>query len=381
MQKIYIKGFVTKAEGGKYKVLASTSAIDRQGDSIDQTGWDLSNFKKNPVMPWAHDYSALPVAKATSVEVTKAGLECEFEFAPAEGNPMAQQVKVLYDNGYLNAVSVGFIPKTRKGNVILSAELLEISFVPVPANQEALRLAAKSIEDGTVIVGGGMHEAITFMLKSIKDMEEKGAVADELSAEEKLEAKYKKWCELWDIMGAFGKVYFDEATPVEDFSVLLSEAIVLMQELADADGEEPAEEPAEEEPATDEGTDTNTDDEQRSVKKNISAETTKFFTDFLESKAGRTLSSKTLENINAAIDSMKTATTVLEKLKDDSSSESSDGKAAESVEVKENVNDGMIHLSLEDMRQVRQSLVANDKTNELALSIVNAHIRAKGAQA
>lgn len=366
MHKQFFKGFVTKGEEGKYRVLASTAAVDRQGDSIDQKGWDLANFKKNPVMPWAHDYSALPVAKATNVEVTERGLEAEFEFAPAEGNPMAQQVKTLYDEGYLNAVSVGFIPKTRKGNVITGAELLEISFVPVPANQEALRLAMKSIEGGETLVHPEVKEAFAFMLKSIEDMKQKGEVANQLSAEEKFEQKYENWKKFCDIISALWTVYFDENTAVEDFPKLLSETAALIQELADAgmDGEETEDEESEEE-----------GDGKALVRAAIAPGIGKDFAEVM-AKEGRTLSKKTLELINKAIESMKAASTVLEDLA--SSSESSDGKAADAVVV-EKVEDGRISLSIEDVRQIRHALVANDKTNELSLSIVNAHLKAKGA--
>jgi len=77
------------------------------------------------------------------IAVTKLGLEADFVFA---GHQKAQDVKKLVDDGVLNAVSVGFIPKERNGNIITRAELLEISIVPVPANQEAI-LLSKEISD------------------------------------------------------------------------------------------------------------------------------------------------------------------------------------------------------------------------------------------
>ncbi len=141
--KIYIKGQIKKEGDKTYKFLASTSSVDRQGDSIDQSGWELDNFKTNPVGLWAHRYDELPVAKVVNIEVTKLGLEADFVFA---SHGKAQDVKKLVDDGVLNAVSVGFIPKERNGNIITRAELLEISIVPVPANQEAI-LLSKEISD------------------------------------------------------------------------------------------------------------------------------------------------------------------------------------------------------------------------------------------
>lgn len=364
MNKIYFKGLVTKSPEGKYKVLASTSVIDRQGDSIDQSGWELENFKANPVMPWAHDYSALPVAKATSVEVTAKGLELEFEFAPAEGNPMAQQVKVLYDEGYLNAVSVGFIPKQRNGNVITQAELLEVSFVPVPANQEALRLAMKSIEGKATLDGDEKGLAVAFMLKAIKEIKEiKGEVADELDAEEQMELKCEKWQEVMEVVYALASVYFDENTPVEDFSKLLTETIGLLQTVAGNDGAD--------------------DDESKSVAAAMIGEPDeKALMKFLI-KSGRTLSKKTLENIDKALAAMKDASSVLEQLKSDSSADEQDAKEVKVVEVKkeEVINEPEnIVLSIEDLSQIRAALVSNDKSNELGLRMVNSFLKGRKSQ-
>lgn len=143
--KIFIRGQIEKAGEKTYRFLASTSAIDRQGDSVDQSGWELENFKANPVILWAHRYDELPLGKVISVDNTNRGLEIEMVFAEEDANPKAQQVKRLVDEGILNAVSVGFIPKERNGNIITRAELLEVSIVPVPANQEALALAYKTM--------------------------------------------------------------------------------------------------------------------------------------------------------------------------------------------------------------------------------------------
>lgn len=139
--KNFLKGYVKTVKGsGRFSVLASTATIDRQGESIDQAGWELLNYMANPVMLWAHNYGDLPVGKAEKIEVDARGLVAEGVFASAEANPLAAQIQKLYEEGILNTVSVGFIPKERNGNIITKAELLEISFVPVPANPEALAL-------------------------------------------------------------------------------------------------------------------------------------------------------------------------------------------------------------------------------------------------
>ncbi len=128
------------AESGTFEVVVSTEDQDRQGEIVRQDGWNLDRYKQNPIVLWAHDYSSLPVGVAESIEVVNGKLTAKGRFASAEANPFAQQVRKLYDAGILRTTSVGFIPTTMDGNVITSAELLEFSFVPVPANPFALSL-------------------------------------------------------------------------------------------------------------------------------------------------------------------------------------------------------------------------------------------------
>ena len=48
--------------------VASTESPDRGEDMVRVAGWLTKNFQKNPVLPWAHDYSQLPVARALAVK-------------------------------------------------------------------------------------------------------------------------------------------------------------------------------------------------------------------------------------------------------------------------------------------------------------------------
>ena len=124
-------------------VVASDETLDRQGEVIKADGWDLTNFKKNPVMLVFHDYHQLPVGKWNAY-VKDGKLYAEAEFADTE---RGREVRDLVMNGFLNTVSVGFMVLERDekdSNIITKAELLEISWVPVPANPSALvQLAEK----------------------------------------------------------------------------------------------------------------------------------------------------------------------------------------------------------------------------------------------
>jgi HK97 family phage prohead protease len=124
--------------------IASDSSQDRMGDVIDQSGWQLSAFRRNGVILFAHDSGSLPVGKATSIGVVNDKLMVTVRFA-ATG--MGRAVAGMVSDGFLKAVSVGFAPVSfkfsgdpaRKGGIdFAQAELLEISIVPVPANPNAL---------------------------------------------------------------------------------------------------------------------------------------------------------------------------------------------------------------------------------------------------
>jgi hypothetical protein len=133
-----------------FLAIASSACVDRQGDVIVQDGWDLANFKNNPVIPWAHDYWQPPVARAVEIGVSDGVLQFVCQFPPEGLYPFADTIWNLYRNGYMFAFSVGFIPEEPEegwqweGNTFRKCELLEISAVVVPANPQALALAAKA---------------------------------------------------------------------------------------------------------------------------------------------------------------------------------------------------------------------------------------------
>lgn len=125
------------SDTGSFKFIASTPAVDRQGESIDQSGWELDNFLKNSVLLWAHDYSQPPIGVIDKIGLENGNLIIEGRFAPTD---FAQQIRKLYEMKMVNTVSVGFIPKEMNGNIITKSELLEVSIVPVPANPQAVSL-------------------------------------------------------------------------------------------------------------------------------------------------------------------------------------------------------------------------------------------------
>lgn len=127
--------------------LISTDTVDRQGDTVALDGWNFKNYLKNPVVLWAHDYTMLPVARATKLWLSPKGVHATAEFTPAGSILFNDRVFEMYKGGFLSAVSVGFQPTKwaftedsgRKFGIdFMEQELLEFSAVPVPANPDAL---------------------------------------------------------------------------------------------------------------------------------------------------------------------------------------------------------------------------------------------------
>lgn len=126
----------------------SAETVDRDGDLLLAAGAKLDNYRRNPVVIWAHDYKLPPIGRATDLRVVPGeGVEASTEFADT---PFAQEIAGLYRGKFLTAFSVGFIPTAsggpsregQTGLTITEWELLEYSAVPVPANPDALAKAA-----------------------------------------------------------------------------------------------------------------------------------------------------------------------------------------------------------------------------------------------
>lgn len=129
------------------KGIFSTGTEDRHGEIVDQKGWDLASFLRNPVVLFAHDHYQPAIGKVVSIGLNMQDqLEGVIKFA-VEEYEFAKTIFLLYKNGYMRAFSAGFrnlqLDQRDDGVVILvKNELFEISAVNVPANALAL---AKSI--------------------------------------------------------------------------------------------------------------------------------------------------------------------------------------------------------------------------------------------
>jgi HK97 family phage prohead protease/HK97 family phage major capsid protein len=128
----------------------SDDSVDRMGDSIKADGWDLTNFKKNPVALWAHRSDQPPIGKWSNLRVEGNELRGHLHLAPEGTSTRIDEIRKLIDAGILRAVSVGFRPINSEprrsgdkffGETYTRQELVETSLVSVPANPNALAVA------------------------------------------------------------------------------------------------------------------------------------------------------------------------------------------------------------------------------------------------
>lgn len=156
-----------KAEGDDDDTLKidfdiSSEAIDRDDDTIALKGWKLANFKKNPVVLWAHNGGQPPIGRATATKVDKerARLVSTAEFTSEDLNPFGAMIGRMVAAKFIKTASVGFRPiefefdedRSFWAVDFIKQELLEWSIVPVPSNPEALGHAkAAGIDIGPLV--------------------------------------------------------------------------------------------------------------------------------------------------------------------------------------------------------------------------------------
>lgn len=268
----FIKSVNDATDTGTFEMVISTDNIDRHGEIVDQKGIDFTNYMTNPVVLWGHNHNQIPVGVTDEIYTRVVGSQVQTvakgRFAPHE---FAQTLRQLFDAGMLKTSSIGFIPLEYNGNVITKSELLEWSFVSIPANPYALALGksgfniAELISKGVVVedvkTGDDINndeieqpiettddvevtpaeekpvdettptetvETPVDDTASVQETEEKGAIADTVAEQDMRKLKWEKFAQLDKLYWAFCDVYFDDETPVEDFDTLKSEFVALL---------------------------------------------------------------------------------------------------------------------------------------------------------
>ena len=265
----FIKSVNDATDTGTFEMVISTDNIDRHGEIVDQKGIDFTNYMTNPVVLWGHNHNQIPVGVTDEIYTRVVGSQVQTvakgRFAPHE---FAQTLRQLFDAGMLKTSSIGFIPLEYNGNVITKSELLEWSFVSIPANPYALALGKSGFNVAELVAKGVVIEETktgddinndeiekpddaeitpaeekpvdevveTDTTETVDDTasvqetetEEKGAIADTVAEQDMRKLKWEKFAQLDKLYWAFCDVYFDDETPVEDFDTLKSEFVALL---------------------------------------------------------------------------------------------------------------------------------------------------------
>jgi len=146
----------------------NTATKDRDNEIMEPEGVILTHYRKNPVVPYGHDYRGLPVGKNIWIKKDKKGLMAKTVFLKHQ---LADDVYRLYSEDVagtgpaMKGWSVGFIPlkwerpngkerESKEGEadtgtrrIYKKWELVEYSAVMIPSNREAL---TEMVEKGLI---------------------------------------------------------------------------------------------------------------------------------------------------------------------------------------------------------------------------------------
>ncbi len=101
-------------QSGRYEFTWSTPNVDRDHDVIPADAWDWDNYVKNPVVLFGHDYSKLPVGRATRLPAERDGtMKTTVELLPKGTTKEADEMRALLDAGFPLAISPG-LPAARR---------------------------------------------------------------------------------------------------------------------------------------------------------------------------------------------------------------------------------------------------------------------------
>src|SRR5262245_16602724 len=130
--RIYVLKTTTRDKSDDpLEFVLSDDSKDRMGDIIEQDGWQLDNFKRNPVALFGHD-SRTPIGRWSDVAVKGNRLLGRLHLAAAGTSQRIDELRSLVEQGILRAVSVGFraiehaMIDEGRGMRFIKQELLEV---------------------------------------------------------------------------------------------------------------------------------------------------------------------------------------------------------------------------------------------------------------
>ena len=173
----------------------------------------IDSFRADGKVLWAHNWQR-PIGTMREVEQDDKGLRVQFRLAGADGRSMAE----LITEKVVDKLSIGFdigndrFDKETKSLHILSANVFEVSPVPLPANPQAVIELARLDNDGQLLTEVNRESDIHYVANKVEELVELLGSSDYVEeAEEALsrlctrvtEARDEATAKLLDAAGLF----------------------------------------------------------------------------------------------------------------------------------------------------------------------------------
>ncbi len=132
--------------------IAISAGIKRDGDDWNPGGIDLTNYKANPIVLRNHNPDLIVGSAIAIGMINSSEIGIRIKFAPPGVSDVADETRGLVKAGVIKGISAGIDPiecvpldpQRPYGAIkVVRAELLEVSFVPIPADVVA-RVTARS---------------------------------------------------------------------------------------------------------------------------------------------------------------------------------------------------------------------------------------------
>ena len=142
-------------DGSAHRMVIAANEVSRNGDDLNLRGISFKSYRKNPVVLWAHDsYQGIPIAKTVKIGHDEQGrIAADFQFNSED--EFAARVENAWNGGFIRAASIRYMPtkvvevRSEDGTVerlrIEESDLLEWSLVPIPADPDSVRAAARAL--------------------------------------------------------------------------------------------------------------------------------------------------------------------------------------------------------------------------------------------
>ena len=149
---------IGEGDSRQVEFVISTETVDRHGTVFLAEGWDLEDYRQNPIVAYQHETSGAwmgdsnpdNIIGTSEVRVEDGKLIAIATFEPADLNPKADKIFRKIQAGTLRAASVGVKPTEGHWGVKEAGEnpdvlyfsrqtLLEWSIVNIPSNPDAVK--------------------------------------------------------------------------------------------------------------------------------------------------------------------------------------------------------------------------------------------------